>query len=91
MSKYLAAVDHMAHYNKDRTYIRVNSGSKMLAFVEAATKGFQRSDVSCVVILKQITDCKYQITARIYPSGVVEELAGVCDETWTIYDFEIDD
>lgn len=90
MKKYLAAVDHMAHYKKDWTYVRLSSGSKMHALVEAATKGFQRSDVGCVVVLKRIAECEYRTIARIYPSGTVEELTGVCDDTWIIDDFEME-
>lgn len=90
MAKFLAVVDHMAHYKKDWTYIRLSSGSKMHAFIEAATKGFQRSDVGCVVVLKRTADCEYRTIARIYPSGTLEEFTDVGDDTWAIDDFEME-
>lgn len=74
MAKFLAAVTHYGCYHKEWTYIQLEGSSKNCAFVEAAVKGFQRSDVQYVDVLKQVKDGDYLVAARIYPSGKHEIL-----------------
>lgn len=74
MAKFLAAVKHYEFYHKEWTFIQLEGSSKNCAFVEAAVKGFQRSDVQFVDVLKQVNDGDCLVVARVYPSGKHEIL-----------------
>ena len=91
MAKYVAAVDHKAGYKKDWTYIRLENSSKPFAFAEAAVKGFHRPEVFCVVVLKQVKKYKFTQLVRIYPSGLIENIADEYGDGWTILSSDIEE
>lgn len=86
--KYIIAIDHKASSDKTWSYFELTNSKRDLAIAEGIFKGFQQSEVHCVLVLKQVSKHQYKLMLRVFGNGFVEvpeqhEL----DCLWDVYRF----